>query len=165
MLHYLCVGLRITITQSHTHTMQQTRTHKAVTRRVEARKRYSLVEGNRSIEPICCTEGVWISNGAAQCINPFEKHTPSGRFVVNLPQVVYGFQMECPTIYTRPRKKSCVALGDWPSQKINKIMVGKVSNFIQIRCFFWEKLWKMHPNFENWNKNKTKTKKKKTISD
>ena len=38
MLHYLRVGLRITITQSHTHTMQQTRTHKAVTRRIEAKK-------------------------------------------------------------------------------------------------------------------------------
>ena len=38
MLHYLRVGLRLTITQSHTHTMQQTRTHKAVTRRVEAKK-------------------------------------------------------------------------------------------------------------------------------
>ena len=38
MLHYLRVGLRITITQSHTHKMQQTRTHKAVTRRVEAKK-------------------------------------------------------------------------------------------------------------------------------
>ena len=37
MLHYLRVGLRITITQSHTHSMQQTRTHKAVTRRVEAK--------------------------------------------------------------------------------------------------------------------------------
>ena len=38
MLHYLHVGLRITITQSHTHTMQQTRMHKAVTWRVEAKK-------------------------------------------------------------------------------------------------------------------------------
>ena len=38
MLHYLRVGLRITITQSHTHTMQQTRMHKAVTLRVEAKK-------------------------------------------------------------------------------------------------------------------------------
>ena len=38
MLHYLCVGLRITIMQSHTHTMQQTRTHRAVTWRVEAKK-------------------------------------------------------------------------------------------------------------------------------
>ena len=38
MLHYLRVGLRITITQSHTHTMQQTRTPKAVTQHVEAKK-------------------------------------------------------------------------------------------------------------------------------
>ena len=46
------VGLRITIMQSHTHTMQQTRMHKAVTRRVEAKKdskSYSLVEGTWSI--------------------------------------------------------------------------------------------------------------------
>ena len=49
MLHYLRIGLCITITQSHTHTMEQTRTHKAVTWRVEA-KNYSLVKGNRSIE-------------------------------------------------------------------------------------------------------------------
>ena len=35
---YLCVGLRITITQSHTHTIQQTHMHKAVTGRVEAKK-------------------------------------------------------------------------------------------------------------------------------
>ena len=34
----LRIGLRITIMQSHTHTMQQTLTHKAVTRRVEAKK-------------------------------------------------------------------------------------------------------------------------------
>ena len=39
MLNYLRVGLRITITQSHTHnTMQQTHTHKAVTGCVEAKK-------------------------------------------------------------------------------------------------------------------------------
>ena len=38
MLHYLCVGLGITITQSHMHTVQQTCTHKAVTRRIEAKK-------------------------------------------------------------------------------------------------------------------------------
>ena len=38
MLHYVRVGLRITITQSHMHAMQQTHTHKAVTRRVEAKK-------------------------------------------------------------------------------------------------------------------------------
>ena len=46
---YECHPLGITITQSHKHTMQQTRTHKAVTRRVEAKKLLSLVEGNRSI--------------------------------------------------------------------------------------------------------------------
>ena len=38
MLHYLRVGSCITFTQSHTHTMQQTRTHKAVTGRIEAKK-------------------------------------------------------------------------------------------------------------------------------
>ena len=38
MLHYLCVGSRITITQSLTHAMQQTHMHKAVTGRVEAKK-------------------------------------------------------------------------------------------------------------------------------
>ena len=38
MLHYLHVGLRITITQSHMHAMQQTHMHKAVTRHVEAKK-------------------------------------------------------------------------------------------------------------------------------
>ena len=37
MLHYLHVGSRITITQSHAHTMQQTHTHKTVTGRVEAK--------------------------------------------------------------------------------------------------------------------------------
>ena len=47
-LHYLRVGSRITFTQSHTQKMQQTRSHKAVTGRVEA-KFYSLVEGNRSL--------------------------------------------------------------------------------------------------------------------
>ena len=47
MLHYLLVGLRITITQSHTHTMQQTRAHKAVTRRVEAKK---LLSRRRQLE-------------------------------------------------------------------------------------------------------------------
>ena len=38
MLHYLRAGSRIAIMQSHTHTMQQTHTHKAVTRRVKAKK-------------------------------------------------------------------------------------------------------------------------------
>ena len=38
MLLYLPVGLRITITQLYMHTMQQTRTHKAVTLCVEAKK-------------------------------------------------------------------------------------------------------------------------------
>ena len=38
MLHYLRVDSRITITQSHTHTMQQTHTQKEVTGRVEAKK-------------------------------------------------------------------------------------------------------------------------------
>ena len=38
MLHYLRVGLRITITQMNTRTMQQTHTHKSVTGRVEAKK-------------------------------------------------------------------------------------------------------------------------------
>ena len=38
MLHYLRIGSRITITQMHMHTMQQTHTHKAVTGRVEAKK-------------------------------------------------------------------------------------------------------------------------------
>ena len=38
ILNYLRVGLRITITQSHMHTMQQTYTHKAVTRRDEVKK-------------------------------------------------------------------------------------------------------------------------------
>ena len=47
MLHYLRVGLRITITQSHTHTMQQTHMHKAVTRRVEAKK---LLSRRRQLE-------------------------------------------------------------------------------------------------------------------
>ena len=41
MLHYLRVGSRITITQSHTHTVQQTLTHKAVTGRVKAKKSLS----------------------------------------------------------------------------------------------------------------------------
>ena len=47
MLHYLCVGLRITIIQSHTNTMQQIRTHKAVTRRVENKK---LLSRRRQLE-------------------------------------------------------------------------------------------------------------------
>ena len=34
-------SLRISITQLHTHTMQQTHTHKAVTRRLEAKKLFS----------------------------------------------------------------------------------------------------------------------------
>ena len=38
MLHYLHVGLCITITQSHTHTMSQMHMHKAVTRCVETKK-------------------------------------------------------------------------------------------------------------------------------
>ena len=50
MLHYLRVGLRITITQSHTHTMQQTHMHKAVTQRVEAKK---LLSRRRQSEYSC----------------------------------------------------------------------------------------------------------------
>ena len=38
MLHYLRVGSRITIMQSHTHTMKQMHMHKAVTGHVEAKK-------------------------------------------------------------------------------------------------------------------------------
>ena len=38
MLHYFRVGSRITITQSHMHTMQQTHTHKVVTGCVEAKQ-------------------------------------------------------------------------------------------------------------------------------
>ena len=38
MLHYLCVGSCITITQSHIHMMQQTHMHQAVSVRVEAKK-------------------------------------------------------------------------------------------------------------------------------
>ena len=40
-LHYLRVGSCITITQSHTHTMQQMYTHKAVTGGVETKKSLS----------------------------------------------------------------------------------------------------------------------------
>ena len=47
MLYYLRVGLRITITQSHTHTMQQTCTHKTVTRHAEAKK---LLSRRRQLE-------------------------------------------------------------------------------------------------------------------
>ena len=47
MLHYLRLYSRITITQLHTHPMQQTHTHKAVTGRLKP-KSYSLVEGNRN---------------------------------------------------------------------------------------------------------------------
>ena len=52
-------GLRLTITQFHTHrcTMQQTHMHKAVTGHVVA-KTYSLVEGNQTIK----TVGPSISN-------------------------------------------------------------------------------------------------------
>ena len=47
---FACRPMRITITQSHTHTMQQTHVHKAVTGCIEAKKLlYSLIEGNRSI--------------------------------------------------------------------------------------------------------------------
>ena len=38
MLHYLRIGSRITIMQSHTHTKQQTHMHKTVTGRIEAKK-------------------------------------------------------------------------------------------------------------------------------
>ena len=48
MFHSLCVGPCVTIMQSHKHIMQEMHTHKAVTRRVEA-KSYSLVEDNQSI--------------------------------------------------------------------------------------------------------------------
>ena len=49
MLHYFHVMLAyLTITQSHTHAMQQTHMHKAVAVLVKA-KMYSLVEGNRTI--------------------------------------------------------------------------------------------------------------------
>ena len=48
-MHYLCVGLRKTIMQSHTHTMQQTHTHKAVTGSIEAKKLLSHQRQSRSI--------------------------------------------------------------------------------------------------------------------
>ena len=54
MLKYLRVGSRITITQSHTHTMQQTHTHRAVTGRVEAKK---LLSRQRQSEYSCKNEG------------------------------------------------------------------------------------------------------------
>ena len=50
MLHYLRVGSRITIAQSHTHTMQQTYTHKAVTGRVEVKM---LLSRRRQSEYSC----------------------------------------------------------------------------------------------------------------
>ena len=50
MVHYLHVGLRITITQLHTYTIQQTRTHKAVTLGVEAKK---LLSRRRQSEYSC----------------------------------------------------------------------------------------------------------------
>ena len=57
MLHYLRVGSRITITQSHKHTMQQTHTHKAVTGRVEAKKllsRRRQSEYRYTVNRKCC---------------------------------------------------------------------------------------------------------------
>ena len=55
MLHYLRAGLRITITQSYTLTMQQTHRHKAVTRRIEAKKLLSCRrQSNYSINTQCC---------------------------------------------------------------------------------------------------------------
>ena len=55
MLHYLRVGLHITIMQSHTHTMQQTRTHKAVTRRIEAIKLLSRRKQSEYRTPLTST--------------------------------------------------------------------------------------------------------------
>ena len=50
MLHYLRLDLRMSITQSHTHTMQQIRTHAQGSDPDTLKlKSYSLVEGNRSI--------------------------------------------------------------------------------------------------------------------
>ena len=49
VVHYLHVGSRITITQSHTHAMQQTHTHKAVTgqqsQKRDSRRRQSKYRG------------------------------------------------------------------------------------------------------------------------
>ena len=38
ILHYFRVGLRMTIAQLHTHTMQQTRMHKSVTGRIDVKQ-------------------------------------------------------------------------------------------------------------------------------
>ena len=47
MLHHLCVGSRITVMESHVHTLQQTHMHKTVTERWS--QYATLVEGNWSI--------------------------------------------------------------------------------------------------------------------
>ena len=87
MLHYLHIGLRITITQSHTHTMQQTHTHKAVTRRVEAKKLLSrqrqseysatIVFSNkqylkRGRQPFfSATTTLWVLSGSITCVGHY----------------------------------------------------------------------------------------------
>ena len=53
MLHYLRISLRITITQLHMHTVQQTRMHKAVTQRVEAKKLLSRRRQSNLLYILC----------------------------------------------------------------------------------------------------------------
>ena len=61
-LHYLCVGSCKIITQSHTHTMQQTYRHKAVTSHKKP-KNYSLID--RSIAQLIKTsKEVYLQMGA-----------------------------------------------------------------------------------------------------
>ena len=92
ILHYLHVGLRITITQSHKHTMQQTRTHKAVTRCVEAKKllsrrrqsEYSMVTGadcccffalcRRGLNPPHRVKSISMASYTPQEIEYLQKH-------------------------------------------------------------------------------------------
>ena len=87
MLHYLRVGLGIIITQSHTHTMQQTRTHKAVTRCVEAKmllsrrrqSKYSCVECESSLSS---PHGQINTMIFAQFMNRPSSHTQFSHFTI-----------------------------------------------------------------------------------
>ena len=105
MLHYLRVGLRITIMQSHTHTMRQTRMHKAVTRRVGDQKVTLSSHGNRSI----ATQVLW--NGLPPLKNAY---------IVTQDWKISYFVLLCPWNWKATKKKK--KKKKKPNKKTRKVL-------------------------------------------